>query len=189
MEQTAAQQAFTEALSVLTAARAEIIEILAEDGSTATISLKTGLDRMVNQLNFLTGNKLQTQVIKEEFKPVTDFMGSPIVRKLPVDEANLSPKELERQQFIQKVNDLEASIDDRENKDILDSFSSAEDQLVIRGVAKRAGLDDYKTAEINADYLDMIREGLEENADAATAKANDEKKLTVGNKDDDDLDS
>jgi hypothetical protein len=150
---------YTDAADLLEDARNQVLELLS-DRPNLTLQVKTSMNLLINRLRTLGGTKKLASETKQ-FEPVTSVMGVPVSRaplekNIAIEE--MTPAELERKNFIDKVNKLQANIFTLTNEQILDAYKV--EPLVLRGVARRAGLDHFKTAEINGTFLDEIREGL-----------------------------
>lgn len=160
------QEALKLAVAEIQSAKETVLSMIPADTyGMIRITVESDFNRMLNRLAFVAGTPMSSGgSVTQEFKPVTNFMGEELQVKTdkPLSE-EVSPKDTEIQIFLKKVEELKASIDIRKNKDILDSFTQPNDLLVIRGLAKQAGLEDFRTAEINSEYLDLIRAALKEN--------------------------
>lgn len=162
---------FVNVSKILLDAKQQINETLNDnDHGTTLITLRSSLDRMINQVNFLSGQSIHNPSNYMIFEPVTTFMGKDLGKKEPIQMSDLSPQELVRKQFVAKVDQLQAQLQagTANNEAVLDAYSN--DQNVVRGVAKRAGLEDYRTAAINDEYLNQIKEGLKAQQDNDKAK-------------------
>lgn len=152
---------------VLTDAKAEILELLPDENDMIRLGLVSGLDRLINRMLFFTGDTLVGET-KASFPPITEFMGEPIHKMEQVAEADLDPEHEAKDKFLKKVDDLEINFPGLDSKKILESYKTKEDVMAIRGVAKRAGIEDFKTAKITVEFLEQIRQGL---IDVAADKA------------------
>ncbi len=163
MDNTALKNASAILQEAKDAALAELNE--AKLGTT----VKSGMERIINRLNFVTGHTTATPT-QVEFPPITEMFGKKIETPKKVEAAELTPKDEERQKLIDKVNTLQENISKLDNAKILEDYVTKEDKQAIRGLAKRAGMTDFKTAELTGEYLDLIRAGLTANAEAKAAK-------------------
>lgn len=153
-----------QALSIIDDAKNDVCELL-KDHDMVKTSMIAKFDIMANQLRMMLGANLPSTVgasSKQTFPPVTDFMGDSIktAKDVTVEDMNIS--DLELTLFREKVDQLQADFPQLSNDQILDSYKTQPN--VVRGVAKRAGLTEYRTAEINTDTLDLVREGLKAQA-------------------------
>lgn len=158
------QEKFAAAADAISSCRDEV-KVLIEGEGHASITVNTGLTVLVDRMNFLAGRKQGIGNVAHastQLQPITEFMGDDIKKAPAVRQEELSPEEERRQQFLAKVEKTEETLKDRDNKDILESLVTDEDKLVIRAVAKRAGVEDYKDAEINDDFLDFVRKAMDD---------------------------
>lgn len=160
-----------QAHQLLVDTKAELLAILhGEEHGFTVITIGAGFDRMINQLSFLSANLTTTDKTIPEFPPVTEFMGERLLTPVKVETVETTPTEDKKAAFLEKVNNLQANLDTLDDDKIIEDYVTKEDIQAIRGVAKRAGLEDYKNATIDAAYLKLIRAGLKANAEAAQAK-------------------
>lgn len=159
-----------QALQVLVDAKQETLLLLFHpDHGMLIISIQTKFDQMINQLKFLAGDVTNTPALpnaEKMFPPVTNFMGEPLVKPDVVTTEDLDPKAVERKLYAERVLKFQEAINTMEDKAILEAYASPMDQLVIRGAAKKAGVEDYETSLVNSDFLNQIRTGLKGKADA-----------------------
>lgn len=153
------------AIEVLQKAREEVLELLGDNFGVVQITLSTTFDRLINNLAFLSNGQPTGSPVRVVYEPVTSFFGEPIDIPQRVTPEQLLPKEEEKSRFLSKVNDLQDNLQYLSNARIIEDYVTKEDQNAIRGVAKRAGLPDFKTAEINEDFMNRIRAGLKAKAD------------------------
>lgn len=126
------------------------------------MSVDADLTRIVKRLQGLAGSKLrsegETATTRIKFPPIQEFMGEQLSVPKPVQSEDLNPDDAERDNFLYKVNKLYSEIDTLSPAGILEGFSLPEDILVIRGVAKLAGVEDYEDREVNERYIaDIIK--------------------------------
>lgn len=176
---TKAQEALKEAVTILVDAKENVLEVLNEkDHGLTVITVQSGLDKLINKLSFLSGMAQEApRDASARFEPVTEFMGESILRASEVTKEELNPKDLERKRFVERVDNLESSIETMTTEKVLDSHTTPEDQNVLRGVAKRAGLEDYRDGDINEAFVEKIRRGLVEQRDYKQAKTQTEKRI------------
>ena len=75
-----------------------------------------------------------------KLQPMTRFMGRD-VKQDKTTAADLDPNEHMKQQYLQKVNKLYESIQFTAPSIILNAYTMTDDVMVLRGVAKKAGVD------------------------------------------------
>lgn len=97
---------------------------------------------------------------KEEFPPITSFMGEKIVREKKISSDDLNPDETRKANFRDKVNKLYGTILNLTPHIVLNSYTMADDILVLRGVAKLAGIEDYKERELTAAFVEDIKKAI-----------------------------
>lgn len=142
---------------VLADARAEIKSILTGEDDMVILPMDSGLERLVNRALFLGGIYADPAAAKVEFPPIV-IEGVAVTK--PVTEEDLEPEDEAKGKFLKKVDELEKQFPALESEKILESYVVKEDIMAIRGVAKRAQLEDFRTAEINLEFLERIRQGL-----------------------------
>lgn len=123
--------------------------------SAILIGLDQSFDKMINRMNFLTGSAA-TVSRAEEFPPVTNFMGDEITLPKKIVAEDLQPDDLERERYLEKVNTLFQSIDTIPVDGILNTYTLPEDQLVVRGAAKKAGVEGYDERPIDVAFINDI---------------------------------
>lgn len=163
-----ANTALEQAASIISDAREALKSLLETEHNILFVGMNARLTQMQNQLAFASGSDL-VSAAPAKFEPVTDFMGEKIERAKKIEASDLSPKEMEKKLLQDKINSLQKELPNLTNEQILESYMN--DQIVIRGIAKRAGLDNYRDSEINSTFLDEIRTGFNQQAkDAAAAE-------------------
>lgn len=177
------------ALQVTIKAKEDVLTALAgEELTTNAIFITTKLTEIINRLSFQLGVSAGTIQIPQNFPPVTNFLGEEIKRTPEVSEADLTPNKTEQDLYLEKVTALASTFRDRQPETLITDFSN--EPLVLRGVAKRAGLEDYEEGLINIDFIERIKAGL----DAIDTRAKEEDAinqelgfdgLTAGNYDND----
>lgn len=148
------------AIKLLVDTKEELSELLGDENHLLMVNFISNFDRMIGRLDFISSRSSMTPLGQVDFPPITNFMGEELNVTKKVDVEELEPDDSDRAKFAQKVSDLQKNLPAISNEKILESYVVKEDQLVIRGVAKRAGLPNYKEAEINGTFLDEIRQGL-----------------------------
>lgn len=149
----------SQAVQVLVDAKSEVMALLDKNNLTA-ISIEHGLDRLINKLKFLDGQSLDSGRVQTVFGPITEFMGEKINYPVKIAEEEIVPEPTAVELFVKKVDEFQEQLPILDSAKVIDSYKTKEDLKVIRGAAKRAGLEDFKTAEITVDYVDQIKAGL-----------------------------
>lgn len=159
-----------QASQVLQEVKKYVLELLADESHGLTvITIRSSLEKLINQLNFLSGDQQITpQNASDLFPPITHFMGEPIEMPKRLQAKELTPESSEKQKFLDRVVELEKQFPNMSNEKLLDKYSVPEYQNVLRGVAKRAGLDHYKEAAIDNQFIDDIRNAMKDQAEVAT---------------------
>jgi hypothetical protein len=154
--------AVEKAINILSQAKEDVNQALAENVHELTkISISHTLTREINKLNFLSGANPIDNSTQQEFPPVTEFMGEPINRLKEVVALDLIPTLTEKELFLSKVDALQATIRDRQPETLITDFSN--EPNVLRAIAKKAGLEDFKDGLINIDFIQRIKAGLDAN--------------------------
>lgn len=176
----------TELSNGLTEVRDYTVKSLEDNGfGMLALTAKTKLEQVINMINHTLGGGASLRpVASMEFPPVTNFMGEELKTAKPVVQEELSPAEARKKQFIEDVDALESTFSDREDKDILAAFSLKEQQVVLRGLAKRYELENFKSAKIDAAFLQQIRDAMEKKALADKHTETEENKLVIAKDED-----
>lgn len=124
--------------------------------SQLKLRLNTDLDKLLNHLNFLSGTEPIIQSTEPMFKPLTEFMGDPITLPKQIKPEDLQPSDADRELYLQKVNKLYEEIDTIAEQGILNSYTIPEDVMVLRGVAKKAGIEGYEDRPIDEAFINNI---------------------------------
>lgn len=143
------------------------------------IGVNSGLDSLINRLAFLSGSQLQA-VVTQDFPPVTEFMGEELVLRKQIAKEDLTPEEEEKENFITKVDTLYNQFDTISPEGILNSYTIPEDILVVRGVAKRAGVDGYSDRELTLRFIEDINKAIKQKALDEAEERSINKKLAEG---------
>lgn len=156
------KDALVDASHILVNAKEQVLDMLSDNlYGHLKIGIRADLDRLINRLNFLTGRQQETAVdARSHFPPITHFMGEKIEKPKVVKIEDMTPKDAEKKIFLDKVDALEKMFPTLPNQKILDAYSQTNDTNVIRGVAKRAGIENYRRGEINEKFLEDIRTGM-----------------------------
>lgn len=156
----ATQSATQQAVELLTETKAKLQSILSGPAhSMILLGVNADFNRLINRMAFLSGQALPT-VQNNEHPPVTDFMGEKLETVAPLAAEDLNPSEEARQVYLDKVDKLYAQFGTQTPEQILEANPLPEDQLVIRGVAKRAGVPGFDTETINVDFLDRVAKAV-----------------------------
>lgn len=140
------------------------------------ISIETKIQVCINQLSGAAGIRLDNKTVKrfEHMKPV---------QKTEVTKNDLTPEITEQRVFANKVAKLYKAIDTLDPTSLIADHTAPNEQLVIRGVAKKAGLEDYESADITEEFIDKISAAIKEKAATEKSEQAIEKKLSQQKKD------
>jgi hypothetical protein len=166
-----ANETFIQAGEILLKTK-EALRDLFSDPLHASIALMAEhqLDQLINRFHFL-GGSAPVVTPTEQFPPITSFMGEEITRK-EVKPADVIPASDEKQIYIDKVEKLYDTFPQMHADTILNSYTIPEDVLVLRGVAKKAGVKNYHNKSLTVQFIEEIKEGI-----AAKAAEAEEKRL------------
>lgn len=145
------------------------------------LGLDAHLTRMGNQLQHLSGQQFDAPV-QEEYEPITNFMGEEIAYKDEIKVEDLDPEEAERAIFLDKVDRLYLQFDTIEPDGILNSHTTPEDVLVVRGVAKKAGVEGYEERELTIPFIEAISKAIKAKAQGDAKEKQMEEELQKQNK-------
>jgi hypothetical protein len=132
-------------------------------GINAQFTLILNRLKFVNQILTPGANKKEAkaEAAPKRFGPIKTFMGEPIKREKPITKTDLTADEKKRLDFVKKVEKLYDSISGIDTNIILNSYTINDDKLILRGVAKRANVKGWKDRDINADYVNDIKLGIQ----------------------------
>ena len=184
MDEDVKTVAAKKAASIISSAQKTAVKILNQGGhGMLAINVNSSLGKVVNRLNFITGTNVQGEKAPK-FRPVTNFMGEDITLPTAVKEEDLTPDQAERKSFLDKVNSLYKQFTTVAPEGILKDYTLPEAVLVVRGVAKRAGVEDYADRPMNMAFMKDIAEGIEskEAEEAKQREIDEELKKTGGKK-------
>lgn len=162
-------------------------QLLSDEHDMVHIGFDSKLNLMANQLRMMTGATMVSKPLGIDTGPITEFMGDSIQRtnKTVVAE-DLSPQEQELKIFREKVERLGTEFDTLSNDQILDSYKN--EPNVVRGVAKLAGITDYKELPVDGKFIDYIRESRKSQAAAKVELDKTNARITkVDNNEDEDI--
>ncbi len=148
-----------QAAEILVDAKEKVGELLSKLPE-ANLSLAVGpkIQSVINNLYFLSGTIAPQEHYEKavEFPPVTNFMGEEITLPKPVTKEDLTPAEYEKALFIDSVNRLYDEFPSLSADGILNSHTLPEHVIILRGVAKKAGVPGYEDRSIDKSFVDDI---------------------------------
>lgn len=179
----------TKAIEVLNVAKQEAIKEVALDDPNRNFALiiESHINNLTNRLSFAIGRNANSgNENKVQFKPVTNFMGEKVKLVKPVEKEDLTPDEQMKHDFREKVDKLFKEFRTITPEGILNSYTLPEDVIVVRAVAKKAGVPDYDTKEMSLQFIESISKALDAKDKAVKEDDEIEKKLQaeLGNSDD-----
>ena len=150
-----------QALSILEDAKAQVSEILTDNESSAILlRVNAGMNSGITALSHAAGSANTAFATAIESKPITNFMGKKIGKSpVTVTEDQITPEEHEKNIYKGKVEKLYSEILRIESTDVLKNYTIPEDVLVLRGVAKRAGVKEFD-GELNVSFVDAIKDAI-----------------------------
>jgi hypothetical protein len=129
------------------------------------LTINQFFDRIKTRLNFM-GGMLEAEKptpgspVEEKHPPIKSFMGRKIQRKEGSPSAELDPNAAQKKAFLDKVEKLFDTIEKIPTNTLLNSYSRPDDVIVLRGVAKRAGLQGFDKRPIDVKFIDDVREAV-----------------------------
>lgn len=125
------------------------------------LNINSLFQQLISRLVFMGGIlEPETAEKKTKLQPMTSFMGRPL-KQDKTAAVDLDPKESEKQQYLAKVEKLYNQIGFIQPSIILNSYTIPEDVLVLRGVAKRAGVEGYESKELTVAFIEEIQFAIE----------------------------
>lgn len=151
------------ALDILLDTRVKILELLqATPYTNLQVSVDNNFNQLINFFRHTTGTSASTPEVNSTtfFEPLNSFMGEAVNAPTAIDITLLTPSVEDTELLKQKVLQLESSIEQLDNDVIINSYALPEDELVLRGLAKKLELIDYETRPIDYDFINAIRAAL-----------------------------
>lgn len=171
------QKATANVATIIANAKEDVLkEYKAIADNTAALEgrVTSDLNRLLLDLHHLAGTvpNIKTQSIADQFPPITKFMGEEITLPKKIKVEDLTPGEAERAIYVDKVTTLYSQIETMSPEGVLNSYTIPEDVLVLRGVAKKAGVEGYDEKPLNIPFIEEIVKGIQDkrNADAEQTK-------------------
>jgi hypothetical protein len=163
-ETTAQKQGLDLAAAILQEASAKVAEALDQpEHGMIRLAVTTDITKVINRLLHLGGIAVQVpRVGPDEFPPITNFMGEDITQKNPL----LGPLADTRipddvQLLLARIEKYYPIFDTIAPEGIINDFGSRiDDILLIRGIAKRAGVPDFEDARITIAFIEKIQKAI-----------------------------
>jgi len=150
----------SEAADILESAK-DVITTVLEGNPSVLLMVSSRLTQTINRLNGMTGKQpLNSQ--KVDHPPITNFLGEEISVPQKIKIEDLTPEQADRQSFLTKVQALYAQFETLSPEGVLASYTIPEDQLLIRGVAKLAGVEEFEDRELNEEFIEDIQKAIKE---------------------------
>jgi hypothetical protein len=152
--------AIVSVIAVLEEAKAESLSHLTDPRyKSLSLFLEGNFKTMINRLKVMTGNNLGSAT-SQTFAPITDFLGDKVHVSKAVLEEDINPIEEDIKKFRADVQGLYDTILSYSTELILKSHTLPEHTMILRGVAKLAGVEDYQTKEIGEAFIDEIKRAI-----------------------------
>lgn len=154
-----------ESLSLLTKTQQDINSLLkGVDMGANLLSINAKFSEIKARLEFM-GAVAEPESVKqntdEMFPPITNFMGEKILLT-KTSSADLNPGKNEKDVFLKKVEKLYDTLPAYSSEQLLKSYVTASDLLILRGVAKKAGVPDYKESPLTIQFIEKIKAAVAE---------------------------
>lgn len=170
-----------DSLQKIKQAQVEVNKNLADtDYRGNLLEINSLFQRLIARLVFMGGIEHPGDVQKERtLKPMTRFMGREI-KQDKTASVDLDPAEHQKQQYLQKVNKLYDSIQFTQPSIILNAYTMNDDVMVLRGVAKKAGVEGYESKELNQSFIEEIQFAIAAKIEEALLQKNIDDKSKKG---------
>lgn len=168
-----------QAADILVKAKEDVQAALAgTENAFVLLATESQLNKAINRLQHLAGYDFNPTA-SEDFPPVTNFMGEEIVRQPMITEEDLSPEDADKAIYLEKVETLYGRINSMTPEQVLHNYTLPEDELVVRGVAKMAGVEDFETKEMDFEFIEDIQAAIAADAEYQKLEAEAEQALDV----------
>lgn len=147
-------------------------------------------DRIMKRLEFMGGflEPSEEHLPVKKFPPITNFMGKELQFAQKVTQADLNPKRAAAELLRAKVQKLWDEFIALGPQAVLRSYTNADDVMVVRGVAKWAGVKNYETNAMTVPFMEAIAAGIKAKEDLkalerrlpSDAEDEEDDELTVG---------
>lgn len=139
------------------------------------IRLDNDFGKMIGFLAGTTGVGAEVHsggIIDQLFKydqPVTRMFGEDINRPQPVTDRDLTPTDGEKAEYQKRRDDLYERFADMSDDQLSAMLKTPDGVRTIRGVGKKAGLDNFKDRPVNVKYFEDVRALILEKRSVMTA--------------------
>lgn len=161
-------------ITILTNAKQDVAnELQGTEFENINLRVKHSIEQMVNLMGHYGNLEVSHTVSQpQKLEPITEFMGEKIEGAKKVQSEDIEPGLDAKQLFKNKVQALYDSFLEREDDELLTSNTIAEDQLALRGVAKKAGVLDYGIRDLTIQFIQEIKDGIKAKNDANNLSEN-----------------
>lgn len=141
-------------------ALAELLQLVHDEAgkippqfSAIRIATQNSSKQLMNRINGINGGAMVTHG-KGELPPLESILGEKVNRPQPVTQEQLKPDSIEVAAFTKKRDELYDNFP-AENAEVL-----KREHAVIKAVAKKAGVLNYKDAKVDNKFIDSIRQAI-----------------------------
>lgn len=147
-----------DSLQIIKQAQVEVNKILSQTDYRANLlEINSLFERLIARHVFMGAvQNPEDRPQERKLQPMTRFMGKEIARD-KTTASDLNPDAEMVKKYLEKVAKLYEAIQFTSPSIILNSYTMADDILVLRGVAKKAGVADAETKELNNDFIEEIQ--------------------------------
>lgn len=114
----------------------------------------------IRAINAVTGNNEPLAEGSQQIGPVQTIMGMPVLPLQPVAAGDTEPTLDDKQKFIRDRDALLRRFPAMSNKQLVNYMEQPNGELHIRSVAKMLGLEDFRSAELNVNYFQSMRDAM-----------------------------
>lgn len=162
-----------QAIAAIQEAELKVDKLLTSaDLSVAKIGVVQTLRQAYNRLAGLAGiatyGSDSSSIVLEQ---PTSIFGHPVNRREPVAPANVQPTDPEKEALRERITAFTDRIADGDDSDLLKVIQQPQGELIVRGAAKLAGLEDWQEAELNVVLIQRIREAQADANEAENEEA------------------
>ncbi len=157
------QEALEKAIELHKQANEYSKEILAhKDLATIRMFTETNTLKNINYLNTLLGNAPEIADMHkiQEYGPVKNFFGKAVENKNVVTKKDLTPQQQEKDRFFAERDQMYAQFPQLTDEDILSKCEQPGGESIVRAVAKKIGIEGYKTRALDVSFIDEIRQWI-----------------------------
>lgn len=175
-------QAIQDSLQKIKQTQMDVNKSLAEtDYRGNLIEINSLFQRLIARLVFMGAVENPTDGPQErKLEPMTRFMGRDI-KQDKTTAADLNPQQAEIDAYLKKVDKLYEQIIFMQPSIILNSYTMENDVMVLRGVAKKAGVEGSESKKLNEMFVEEIQIAIKAKKEEAILQSNiDEKSKNKG---------